>query len=177
MHIDRISAVHVKKVFTNNAAWVTVLRDIEATFLSCNSYAITGISGSGKSTLLNIIAGFDFPSEGSLFFNNKPLDIFSADEKEQYAQRIIGFLFQKPYVIKELSVIENSMLPGIIAGQSYDEVYTRASELLRVVGLNPYQDVKPGVLSVGQQQRVSLARALQHILSLHDGVLTKEVSQ
>ncbi len=160
MSLNKISVVHVRKSFVNKTTQSTILHDINATFLSNQSYAITGISGSGKSTLLNLIAGFDEPTEGSLFFNDRPLDIFSAAEKEYYAQQVIGFLFQKPYLIKELSVIENIMLPGTIAGKPYNDVYARACELLQVVGLAAYKDVKPGVLSGGQQQRACLARAL-----------------
>ena len=89
-------------------------------------FLISGISGSGKSTLLNLIAGFDVPSEGSIFFNARPLDIFSALEKEQYAQQVIGFLFQKPYLIKELSVIENIMMPQLVGLQSYEQAHAHA---------------------------------------------------
>lgn len=157
---NTISVAQVKKVFSTNGSHTTVLRDITVNFESGTSYAITGISGSGKSTLLNLIAGFDTPTEGSVFFDGKPLDIFSEKEKLHYAQQVIGFLFQKPYLIKELSVLENVMLPGTIAGRPQDAVRTRAIELLEVVGLSPYADAKPGVLSGGQQQRMCLARAL-----------------
>ena len=160
MHINTITVTQMKKLFGHGASQVTVLRDINATFKGGQSYAITGISGSGKSTLLNIIAGFDVPSEGALFFNEKPFDIFSAREKEQYLKRVVGFLFQKPYFIKELSVIENIILAGTIAGQPGIELHARARELLSVVGLTAYADQKPGVLSGGQQQRLCLARAL-----------------
>ncbi len=160
MSLNTITVTHIKKVFGDGGSRVTVLRDINRSFEGGQSYAITGVSGSGKSTLLSIIAGFDFPTEGSVFFNDKPLDIFSAREKEQYFKRVIGFLFQKPYFIKELSVIENIVLAGTIAGQRSSELESRARELLTVVGLSAYAHQKPGVLSGGQQQRLCLARAV-----------------
>jgi ABC-type lipoprotein export system ATPase subunit len=124
------------------------------------SYAITGISGSGKSTLLHIIAGFESPTKGSVFYAERPLEIFTPQERAHFLQKTVGFLFQKPYFIKELSVLENVMLPGTIAGMSAIMAQKRAEELLAVVGLSAYATVKPGVLSGGQQQRLCLARAL-----------------
>lgn len=155
-----IELSHIKKSFSQGVDTVSILQGISTSFVSGNSYAITGVSGSGKSSLLHIIAGFDDPTEGMVLFNKKPLQSFSTLEKENYAQRVIGFLFQKPYLIKELSVIENIMLPAQIAGDSPEHAYIRARELLDVVGLVSYANHKPGVLSGGQQQRISLARAL-----------------
>ena len=157
---NSIEIFKITKTFKHCADSLLVLRGVDAIFKGAQSYAITGISGSGKSTLLQIIAGFDEPSEGNVFFNNRLIRTFSAVEKEYYVQRVIGFLFQRAYLIKELSVIENIMLPAQIVGDSYSNAYKRAGELLDVVNLASYADGKPGVLSGGQQQRVSLARAL-----------------
>ena len=162
MEKNILSVVNIHKEFIADAATVQVLRGINATFHSGCSYAITGISGSGKSTLLHMLAGFEMPSKGYVFFNNKPIELFDAHTKEQYLQRSIGVLFQKPYLIKELSVIENIMLPGIVAGVSRAEALIRAQALLTVIKLTAYADAKPGVLSGGQQQRVCLARALHN---------------
>jgi ABC-type lipoprotein export system ATPase subunit len=160
MNKNLLSVVHIQKIFKSKAAEVTILHDITITFMPGASYAITGISGSGKSTLLSIIAGFEPPTKGSIFYNERPIDIFTPQERIHFLQRAVGFLFQKPYFIKELSVFENIMLPGIVAGMEHDMARKRADELLGIVGLAAYAAVKPGVLSGGQQQRLCLARAL-----------------
>jgi ABC-type lipoprotein export system ATPase subunit len=160
MRTNTIFVQNLHKQFVANGASVAVLRGITTRFESGRSYAITGISGSGKSTLLQLLAGFETPTEGAVFFNDAPLDLFSVPHREAYLQKTIGFLFQKPYFIKELSVLENIMLPGCIVGAAPEEASARAQELLAVVGLSAYANFKPGVLSVGQQQRICLARAL-----------------
>jgi ABC-type lipoprotein export system ATPase subunit len=160
MNKKMLSVAQVQKTFQSKTADVTILHDISITFMPGASYAITGISGSGKSTLLHIIAGFEPPTKGSVFYNERPLDILTPHERAHFLQKTVGFLFQKPYFIKELSVFENVMLPGTIAGMSTSETHKRAEELLAVVGLSAYATVKPGVLSGGQQQRLCLARAL-----------------
>lgn len=160
MNRNTLSVAQVQKIFSSKTAQVTLLHDITITFMPGESYAITGISGSGKSTLLNIIAGFEPPTKGSVFYNDRPIDIFTSQERTHFLQKTVGFLFQKPYFIKELSVLENVMLPGIIAGMDATMAQQRAEELLAVVGLSAYAAVKPGVLSGGQQQRLCLARAL-----------------
>lgn len=162
MQKNILSVVNIHKEFESHAVIAHVLRGITATFTSGHSYAITGISGSGKSTLLHMLAGFELPSKGYVFFNKKAIELFDASNKEQYLQKSIGILFQKPYLIKELSALENVMLPGIVAGVSASDARARAEGLLRVVGLTDYADAKPGVLSGGQQQRICLARALHN---------------
>jgi len=119
-----------------------------------------GISGSGKSTLLHILAGFDTPTSGSILFDQKPIDLFSVAQKEQYLQRTIGFIFQQPYLIKELSILENIMLPALIAGIGDADARERALELINLIKLHEYANYRPGILSGGQQQLVALARAL-----------------
>jgi ABC-type lipoprotein export system ATPase subunit len=160
MNKKTLSVAHVQKKFASKTAQVTILHDISIAFMPGASYAITGISGSGKSTLLHIIAGFESPTKGSVFYAERPLEIFTPQERAHFLQKTVGFLFQKPYFIKELSVLENVMLPGTIAGMSAIMAQKRAEELLAVVGLSAYATVKPGVLSGGQQQRLCLARAL-----------------
>ncbi len=137
-----------------------VLRSITQSFEQCSTYAITGFSGSGKSTLLHIIAGLELPSQGMVFYNNQNLNLFSLKEKEQFFNTKIGLIFQLPYLIDELTVIENVMCKGFIAGLLYDDCYQKAVCLLNELGIAEKSSDFPRSLSGGQQQRVAIARAL-----------------
>jgi putative ABC transport system ATP-binding protein/lipoprotein-releasing system ATP-binding protein len=90
------------------------------------------------------------------------MELIHANEKEQsrFLNVSVGLLFQNPYLIRELSVIENCMLPALIAHVPFDQAYTQALNLLDQVGLVNQKDMMPRTLSGGQQQRVALARAL-----------------
>jgi ABC-type lipoprotein export system ATPase subunit len=137
-----------------------VLRDISITFEQGKTYAISGVSGTGKSTLMHLLSGFDKPSAGAVFFNTKNIAHFSAAERAHFLNQSIGHVFQQPYLIRELSVLENIMTPGLIMGSSLLTARPRAQELLEAVGLAECADRRPSSLSGGQQQRVALARAL-----------------
>lgn len=141
---------------------VAVLNGVNALFDQGKSYAITGASGSGKSTLIHILAGLDNPSSGAVYFDQTPLTAFNASQKTIFLNKMIGLVFQYPYLIKELSVIENVALKGLIAGTSMNEATQKAQDLLVQVGLEQKITAYPGQLSGGQQQRVSLARALMN---------------
>lgn len=145
----KLSIDHVHKTFLVDDRTVTPLRNCTATFLQSATYALTGPSGSGKSTLLYILAGLAEPTSGSVSFSTHGAH-----------HSAIGIVFQKNHAIDELSVIENVMLPALIAGTSYDESYAHARELLRYVDLGDQIDDPVGALSGGQQQRVQIARAL-----------------
>jgi lipoprotein-releasing system ATP-binding protein len=159
MHNTTLSAHNVSKKFTQGNQEITVLKDISCTFVHNKSYAITGISGSGKSTLIHILAGLDTPTTGTVVFKNNPLQLSSADHK-QFLSRSVGLVFQSSHLIKELSVIENIIIPGLINGRSHHECEKKAIELLKKIGLIDKKDSKIGELSGGQQQRVAIARAL-----------------
>lgn len=130
------------------------------TFTQGKSVAIMGVSGTGKSTLLHIIAGIDTPSSGKVYINNHVIQDMTAPEYQRMRNTYIGMVFQQPYLIKELSVIENVMVPCLIHGLSYDEARAKAEKLLQHVSLYEKKDAHPATLSGGQQQRVAIMRAL-----------------
>lgn len=151
--IDQIS-----KTFLINNQPTEVLHKQTATFMQSATYGLTGPSGAGKSTLLYILAGLAEPSSGTAtitYDTMSPPHIIS-----EGARHNIGLVFQKTYVITELSVIENVMLPGLIAKKLYTECYDHAIKLLQYVGLERHKDAPIGALSGGEQQRVQIARAL-----------------
>jgi ABC-type lipoprotein export system ATPase subunit len=158
----QLLASHVSKSYIQGTDTIVVLHDISASFEQGKSYAITGISGSGKSTLIHLLAGLDIPSAGQIFFDGANIAQFSEDQKSRFLNKSIGLVFQYPYLIKELSVLENVMIKGLIGGIASDECARQAKELLANVGLSEKITAYPGQLSGGQQQRVALARALMN---------------
>ena len=155
-----LSALHVGKQFLQGMNVISVLKDVTASFHQGQSYAIMGVSGTGKSTLMHILAGLDTPSSGQMMYNGVAFDAMSGASFEQFLNKHIGLVFQVPYLIRELSVIENVMMPGMIAGHTRAACHERAYKLLTDVGIAEKAESKPASLSGGQQQRAVLARAL-----------------
>ena len=158
MHLLKLD--HIAKVYYQGKVAPGVLSGITYSFESGHSYAITGVSGTGKSTLMHILAGIDTPSEGEVLYDDKSLQLMNSQEKNNFLNKVVGLVFQEPYLIKELTVVENVMLKGLIIHQPYDEAYKRAVDLLSFVGLADKATHHPLSLSGGQQQRVAILRAL-----------------
>ncbi|HSW73886.1 MAG TPA: ATP-binding cassette domain-containing protein, partial [Candidatus Limnocylindria bacterium] len=121
---------------------------------------ITGASGAGKSTLLHLLGGMDMPDQGSVFFDGHALGTMPDKQRRHVWNTSFGLVFQNPYLINELTVLENVMLKGLAGGLNHTACVTTAQHLLKAVGLEDKMDSKPSTLSGGQQQRVALARAL-----------------
>lgn len=150
----------VEKFFIHAGIRVEILKKTTVLFQQGTSYAIMGASGVGKSTLMHVLSGLELPSAGNVLFNSHIISKFTAHEKFIFLNQSIGLVFQQPYLIRELSVLENVMLPGLLRGQSSEECKVRAQELLVQVDLASKFLSKVSTLSGGQQQRVALARAL-----------------
>ncbi len=122
--------------------------------------SIVGASGAGKSTLLHIIGTLDKPDRGTVIIEGK--DIFSMNEKQlsDFRNKHIGFVFQFHHLLPEFTALENVAIPGYIAGKDRKTVENRAMELLDILGVAHRAQHKPSAMSGGEQQRVSVARAL-----------------
>jgi len=155
-----IKIVDIKKAFQQGSIGTEILKGISYTFEQGQTYALTGSSGAGKSTLIHIIAGLDEPTEGHVLLNDIDLAHVTEEQKEIFFSDVIGLVFQQPYLIKELSVLENVMLKGLIENEDREFCKKRGEELLKLVGLEDKGESRPSALSGGQQQRVALARAL-----------------
>ncbi|GEM_PF-494000 len=150
----------VTKTYQQGTSFISVLNNIDAKFVQGDTYAITGSSGSGKSTLLHIIAGLETPDHGTVTINDQNgTSISSKEYARQYTPQL-GIVFQQPHLINELSVLENVMLKGLIAGQPLPSRQKRVLEMLDAVGLVDKAHVMPSTLSGGQQQRIAILRAL-----------------
>lgn len=122
--------------------------------------AIVGSSGSGKSTLLHIIGGLDQPTSGTLYWNEKPINSYTQEELAELRNEHIGFVFQFHHLLPEFTALENVMMPSLIRGDNFKKASERAEYLLDLFGLADRLLHRPSQLSGGEQQRVSLARAL-----------------
>ena len=122
--------------------------------------AIVGPSGSGKTTLLSTLGGMLAPTSGKVWLDGRSLYDATAQERAEIRQRRIGFVFQTFNLIPYLSALENVQIPLMLAGSRAPAHQDRAAALLARVGLADRLDHKPSELSVGQQQRVALARTL-----------------
>lgn len=155
-----IEARNVYKSFNNNTLGTFVLENISLTFTNNKTYTLTGPSGSGKTTLLHMLALLIKPDKGTIYIDEQDSAFFSAQQKMVFFSNTIGLVFQQPYVIPELSVVENCMLPGIIQQKTKEECYKKALNLLADVELSAQAHLPVKALSGGQQQRITLARAL-----------------
>ncbi|MBU2514883.1 ABC transporter ATP-binding protein [bacterium] len=137
-----------------------VLKGVSTEFDSDQTVSIVGSSGSGKSTLLQLLGGLDRPTSGKVFYNNKNIYEYDSNTLANWRNENIGFIFQSHHLLPDFSALENTMLPGMIAGLSKQESSRIAKRLLSQVGLAERMSHKPNQLSGGEQQRVAIARAL-----------------
>ena len=150
----------IGKVFSHRGAPIDVLRGVSLTVRPGDRIAVVGKSGTGKSTLLHVLGTLVAPSEGTLLFAGEDVFAYRENALAAFRNREIGFVFQFHYLMLEFTAVENVMMPALIAGVSRREARSGAMELLERVGLADRATHKPGQLSGGEQQRVSIARAL-----------------
>lgn len=151
---------NVHKSYVQGSRSIDVLHNVSASFQQGKSYAITGVSGSGKSTLLYILGGFEVPTSGTVRFNQTNIFTLTDSAKEHFRNQTVGFVFQFHYLVKELTVLDNIALMGIIKGLKKQECLDYAHELLLKVGLQHRANHYPTELSGGEQQRVAVLRAV-----------------
>jgi lipoprotein-releasing system ATP-binding protein len=156
-----ISALGVQKSYVGgDGSVLQVLTGVDLEVYAGEKVAIIGESGSGKSTLLHLLGGLDRPTAGEVRMGGKAIHQLGEDDLSRLRNERIGFVFQFHHLLREFSVLENVMMPGLIAGRSRAAAAARARELLVDVGLEGRLEHKPAQLSGGEQQRVAVARAL-----------------
>ncbi|MFN0203576.1 MAG: ABC transporter ATP-binding protein [Bacteroidia bacterium] len=137
-----------------------VLKGVDFQLAAGEVVALVGSSGAGKSTLLQILGTLDTPDVGEIFFEGKPIHLLSAAAQATFRNQSLGFVFQFHHLLPEFTALENVCMPAFIAGTSVKVAEERAEDLLRKLGLWERKSHKPSQLSGGEQQRISVARAL-----------------
>jgi lipoprotein-releasing system ATP-binding protein len=145
---------------SGDRARLLVLKGINLEMAEGDSLAVVGPSGSGKSTILNIIGTLDRPDAGSVWFQGKDLAALSEEELARLRNESIGFVFQSHHLLPHCTVLENVLVPTIVARKGRDTAEKRAHRLLERVGLNSRAHHRPGELSGGERQRAAVVRAL-----------------
>ena len=146
---------NVSRIYTSGDHELRALDRVSFTLDEGKFVVILGPSGAGKSTLLNMLGGLDSPSEGKITVNGKDISKLSDNELADYRAATVGFVFQFYNLIPTLTVFENVKLVSEISPNALD-----AKEMIDKVGLLDHLNNFPSELSGGEQQRISIARAL-----------------
>jgi putative ABC transport system ATP-binding protein len=137
---------------------VNALVNMNLTVHSGEYMAIMGPSGTGKSTLLNLLGALDRPTSGEIYFEGEPLS--KHKDLDGFRSRKIGFVFQSFYLLPTLTALENVQIPMFEGAHSSKDRIERAAELLEAVGMSHRSKHLSSQLSVGERQRVAIARSL-----------------
>jgi len=148
------------KTYYRGVEKLAVLEDLDLDIQAGSFEALMGPSGSGKSTLLNLIAGLDSPSSGSIKVAGSELSQMGEAARAKWRSQNVGFVFQTFNLMPVLTALENVMLPLLLTNLSPAERKERAAIALKSVGLGDRMKHYPRELSGGQEQRVTIARAI-----------------
>lgn len=150
----------VSKTYSRSGSQVTAIRAGSLEIPTGSYVAIVGPSGSGKSTLLSMLGGMLSPTTGRVWLGDASLYDLSVAARARLRREKIGFVFQTFNLVPYLTAIENVQIPLCLSGMPSNEQRARAATLLERVGLSQRLSHKPCELSIGQQQRVALARTV-----------------
>ncbi|NJD54387.1 MAG: ABC transporter ATP-binding protein [Candidatus Methanoperedens sp.] len=153
-----IETKDLKKIYRLGKIEVNALNGVNAAVEDGEFIAIMGPSGSGKSTFLNMVGMLDTPTSGEIHINSNEVTKMDSSMRAEYRLKHIGFVFQFFNLFMELSALENVMFPMMLSRHPFYR--ERAEELLELVGLKARINHLPSELSGGEQQRVTIARAL-----------------
>jgi putative ABC transport system ATP-binding protein len=156
----KIETKNLTKVYRLSSSEITAVNEVSLMVEEMTFIAIVGRSGSGKSTLLNLIGLNDEPTSGKVFIDDKDVSKLSNNQRRKIRLQRMGFVFQTFNLLPTLSARENVELPLALAGKNQREQKERALKLLETVGLANRVLHRPKELSMGEMQRVSIARAI-----------------
>ena len=157
-----IEVKNLKKSFQDGEKTTEVLKGIDFLAKSGEFVAIMGRSGAGKSTLLYQMSLLDEPTAGEIFIDGKNVLALSTAERTSFRLSQLGYVFQDYALLPEMTALENVALPLLMQSLPEKKAYAKAAEHLTLVGLGQRLHNLPSQLSGGEQQRVSIARAIAH---------------
>ena len=159
---EALNVTGVKKVFRSGAEDLVVFEEVSFTVRQGRTAVILGESGSGKTTLLNLIGALDSCTAGRIVFNGFDITEQPEENLVEFRSRQLGFIFQFHYLLKDLTALENVLIPALIVRSARAQALPRAKALLAQVGLSARMGHYPVQLSGGERQRVAVARALMN---------------
>lgn len=155
-----INGTDIVKSFGEGTEKVSVLNQVSIQVQKGQFVSIMGPSGSGKSTLLYAISGMDRIDSGTVVFNQQPLVQMTEKQLADIRREQMGFVFQQPTLLKNLSLIDNIILPSLSDKKMTDKLTKHAENLMESVGIKELEDRKITQVSGGQLQRAGICRAL-----------------
>ena len=155
-----LEAVELGKTYRDARRDIVVLDGLALSVSAGEWLAIVGASGAGKSTLLNLLGGLDTPSTGEVSVAGQSLSRMSENERSQWRNQRLGFVFQMHHLLPEFTALESVAMPARIGGAPKQEAEAKAKALLEQLGLAERLNHRPAALSGGERQRVAIARAL-----------------
>lgn len=156
-----LETINLSRILTEGDLTVTLVNDINLQLSTGEFASIIGPSGSGKSSLLYLLGLLDSPTQGELIINGQPTSMMQEEERAWVRLNRFGFVFQFHFLLAELTVMENVMIPmRQLKKLTYSQMVKRSQELLDAVGITDQALKRPAQLSGGQRQRVAIARSL-----------------
>jgi len=155
-----ISVKNLIKTYANGQVETRVLRGLNLEIKSGEFVAIMGKSGAGKSTLLYQISLLDRPTSGEIIVNGVDILALNEEDRTDFRLKYLGYIFQDYALVPELTALENVIIPLLMEGLSEEEAKQRGLVSLETLGLVGKSGNRPNQLSGGEQQRVSIARAI-----------------
>lgn len=155
-----IQVKNLYKIYSVGQSKVYALNGVDFTINRGEFCSIVGTSGSGKSTLLNMLAGLEKPTKGEVIIVGKHIEKMNENQLVKFRRERVGFVFQSFNLLPTMNAMENVALPLMFRGVPKKIRLKKATNILKVVGLEKHRKHKPMQMSGGQQQRVGVARAL-----------------
>lgn len=158
--MEIIRAENLNKIYGKKNTEVHAVNNVNLSINEGEFIAIVGSSGGGKSTLLHLLGGLDTPTSGKVYINGNDIYSLKNDERAIFRRRNIGFIFQFFNLIPVLTAKENIELPALMDGEKVDEVLIK--DIIKSLDIENRLNHFPNQLSGGEQQRVSIGRALSY---------------
>ena len=160
MNDELINCININKAYKQADEQLSVISNLSFSIKEGECIGLIGASGCGKSTLLHILAGLDLPDSGEVNFNGKNIALLDRDDRAEFRNQHIGFVYQFHHLLPDFSALENVAFPLLLSGESKDSSLIEAKNVLDKVGLKSKQNNKPSQLSGGERQRIAIGRSI-----------------